>query len=265
VYGSNVTKERLAGGIDPVFDANNKQVLKQRLESTLSRILSAGEYSALRRLIAEFRISRNHRAGLRKVRRMSLSRPERINLGSGRSTKPGFLNIDMEAGGDLTLDLRRGFPFESGCCELILSEHFVEHVDYPDAACALFRECLRILKPGGLLRFSVPDTEWPLNDYAKGGEAEYFRACNENSWWHPSYCTTRLEHINYHFRQEGKHRFAYDEETARKALEGAGFHDVRRESFDPTLDSKHREVGSLIMSARKAPLPMASVRPSSVD
>jgi predicted SAM-dependent methyltransferase len=109
---------------------------------------------------------------------------------------------------------------------------------------------LRILKPNGLLRFSVPDTEWPLVDYPEGPAAEYFQACKANSW-HPSYCETRLEHINYHLRQRDEHRFAYDEETARKLLKTVGFQDVKRASFDRSIDSQHREVGSLFMSARK--------------
>jgi hypothetical protein len=70
-------------------------------------------------------------------------------------------------------------------------------------------------------------------------------------WYHPEYCTTRLEHINYHFRQAEQHRFAYDEETARKVLEMVGFRDVRRVAYDPSIDSKRREIGSLFMSARK--------------
>ena len=225
--------------------------LKELFLTIASRLISRGEGAALRRLLEELRISHYHRIGLRQVRRRSWSRPAKINLGSGKVLKEGFLNVDMFPGGDLTLDLRRKFPFESNCCNMIFSEHCIEHFDYPRTASLLFSECFRILKPGGILRFSIPDTEWPLIDYAKGPDAGYFSACREQGWWRPSYCTTRLEHINYHFRQGGQHLFAYDEETARKALEGVGFQDVRRVSFDPDLDSNHREVGSLFMSARK--------------
>jgi predicted SAM-dependent methyltransferase len=183
---------------------------------------------------------------------MSWSRPTKLNLGCGSHQKTGYLNVDLFPGGDLTLDLRRPLPFESDCCETIFSEHFFEHVDYPRPAYDLLLECLRVLRPGGLIHLSVPDTEWPLIDYAKGDDAAYFRACIENSW-HPTDCSTRIEHINYHFRQDDEHRFAYDEETLGKALEAAGFRDVKRVSFDPSIDSKHREIGSLFMSARKPP------------
>src|ERR1700737_2418640 len=225
--------------------------MNKHLSLLASWLLSSGERSALWRLLREFRVSHYHRSGLRKIRRMSWSRPAKLNLGCGTHRKDGYLNVDLFPGGDLTLDLRRNLPFESNCCELIFAEHCIEHIDYPDPVSHLFRECFRILAPNGLLRFSVPETEWPLTDYAKGPDAEYFSACKEHSWSHPKYCTTRLEHINYHFRQGGEHRFAYDEETARKVLESVGFEDVRRVSFDPSMDSRHREVGSLFMSARK--------------
>jgi hypothetical protein len=71
------------------------------------------------------------------------------------------------------------------------------------------------------------------------------------SRWHPPECTTQLEHINYHFRQQGEHRFAYDFETAEKALKAAGFVNIHPVTFDPTLDSEHRKAGSLFVSAYK--------------
>ncbi|MES2982582.1 MAG: methyltransferase domain-containing protein [Verrucomicrobiota bacterium] len=215
-----------------------------------SRFFSPGERVALLLLKTEFRISRYHRNGLRKIRKMSWSRPKKINLGSGSIRKDGYLNIDMFPGGDLTLDIRRRLPFESDCCEQIFSEHCLEHIDYPSTISNLLRECLRILEPNGILRFSVPGTEWPLTDYAKGPDAPYFRACDEHAW-HPKNCTTRMEHINYHFRQKNEHRFAYDEETATKLLKTVGFTDIRSVEFDPSIDSKHREIGSLFMVARK--------------
>lgn len=53
--------------------------------------------------------------------------------------------------------------FESGEFDLIVSEHFFEHLWLPDAI-ALLRECRRILKPGGVIRTCVPDAD--LRSYA---------------------------------------------------------------------------------------------------
>jgi predicted SAM-dependent methyltransferase len=226
--------------------------MKQYLKSMARRLLSPGELEAMQTLLMERSIAAYHRSGLRKIRKQGLVRPARLNLGSGTHRKPGFLNVDALPGGDITLDLRRGLPFESECCDLIFSEHCFEHFDYPEPIFSLFRECLRVLRSGGELWLSVPDTEWPLTDYRDGAEAPYFKACSENTWWHGEACTTRLEHINHHFRQGSEHRFAYDFETAEKALTKAGFVDIQRRAFDPSLDSKHREVGSLFMLARKS-------------
>jgi len=217
----------------------------------LRRGRTPAEEAALQSWVTERQIARYHRQGLRQIQENSWRRPTRLNLGSGKVRKENFLNIDLFPGGDVTLDLRLGLPFESNCCEMVFSEHFFEHVEYPEPISLLMRECHRVLAPGGTLRFSVPDTEWPLNDYSQGCDASYFTTCKEHPWWHPPYCTTRLEHINYHFRQGNEHRFAYDEETARKLLESVGFEKIARDCFDPRLDAEHRRIGSLFLSARK--------------
>jgi predicted SAM-dependent methyltransferase len=215
-----------------------------------NRLLSRSEYAALKQFRTELLISRHHRQGLLRIRQDGLNRPKKLHLGCGPVQKNGYLNVDLFPGGDLTLDLRRGLPFESGCCEMILSEHFIEHVGYPEPVTSLLRDCFRVLRPGGQLRISVPDTEWPIVEYPKGDNSDWLQACHKHNW-HPPDCNTRMEHINYHFRQKGEHLFAYDEETMRLVLQGVGFHGVQRAQFDPQFDSKHREVGSLIMCATR--------------
>lgn len=224
--------------------------MKSVIKKILNHLLNDHQKIALASLVLEFRISRYNRQGLRKIKTQNLYRPLKINLGSGRTIKKGFLNIDLLPGADLTLDLRNPLPFESNSCELIFSEHFFEHVQYPGPVTSLFKECHRILKPGGILKFSVPDTEWPLKAYATGPDADYFRACLEHNW-HPSDCQTMIEHINFHFRQNGQHCFAYDYETAKKALHNAGFRNIMKDLYDPELDSPQREIGSLFLLARK--------------
>jgi predicted SAM-dependent methyltransferase len=216
----------------------------------IKRFLSPSLVAALRLVRDELKIWRYHRQGLAEIKRRELQRSQRLNLGSGGFTKQGFLNVDMLPGADLTLDLRRGLPFESNSCRLIFSEHFFEHLEYPQEVTALLRDCYRVLQPGGTLKFSVPDTEWPIRDYPLGDDSPYIRTSILKKW-HPPYCTTRIEHVNAHFREGNEHKFVYDEETATKLLKSIGFVDVQRSSFDPTLNSSHREPGSLHMIGRK--------------
>jgi predicted SAM-dependent methyltransferase len=182
--------------------------------------------------------------------------------------KAGFLNVDFRPEADLRLDLRQPLPFQDGVFELVFSEHFLEHLKYPEEASRFVGDCQRILRPGGVISISVPGTEWPLQDYA-AGQSGYLEACKEFQW-HPPECTTFMEHINYHFRQRwsGKtdtdfdnHRFAYDFETMKKLLENSGFADVEQRPYDPALDSEHRRIGSLFVTAKKPSGEVGSTSP----
>ena len=225
--------------------------MKALATKLLKRTLTQGEYGALKKLLTEFDIARFHRQGLRRIKEKGWMSPNKLNLGCGSCTKADYLNVDMFPGADLTLDLRLGLPFNSNVSEQIISEHFFEHVDYPADAVVVVRDCFRVLKPGGKLRFSVPDTEWPLKDYSNGPDASYFVTMRQNPHWHPPHCTTRMEHINAHFRQHGEHLFAYDFETLAKVLSDVGFVAIRKLEYDPAIDSEHRRIGSLIVSATK--------------
>lgn len=182
----------------------------------------------------------------------------KINFGSGSATKKGFLNLDFSSSADVRLDLRKPLPLPDACCGFIYSEHFVEHLTYPEGVEMHFSECFRILEPGGKINISVPDTQWPVEEYVQGKNA-YLEACKANNW-HPKDCTTFMEHINFHFRQRRRgmsyshfenHRFAWDFETMKKKLAEFGFIDIERRNYDASLDSSHRKVGSLIVKAKK--------------
>lgn len=214
----------------------------------------------IRDAIAETSVALVHRKGVKKCRRKyGKSSGLKVNVGSGSYTKPGFVNLDYSSDADIRLDLRRELPFSGGSCSLIYSEHFVEHLAYPEGVELLFSECFRVLEPGGTVSLSVPDTEWPLKEYA-GGHDAYLNACRDENW-HPSDCSTFMEHINYHFRQRWRdfsyshfenHRFAWDFETMEKKLSEAGFIDIERRDYEPELDSAHRECGSLFVRAVKS-------------
>ena len=54
-------------------------------------------------------------------------------------------------------------------------------------------------------------------------------------------------------RQDTEHRYAYDFETIENVLREAGFGEVNQSEFDPALDAKSRELGTLYVNARKPP------------
>ena len=117
-------------------------------------------------------------------------RPQRINLGSGKDYKPGWLNLDVlpRTEPDLVLDLGtpQAWPLAAhsalggpvslaaGSVQLIHANNVLEHVpDLPQ----LMGNCLELLETGGTLEIEVPyeksTTAWQ--------DLTHLRALNENS------------------------------------------------------------------------------------
>lgn len=202
-----------------------------------------GLRQACRELWAEVQIQHRHFVSLRKARRLPQQRDLKLHLGCGPRFKLGWINVDINTPeADLQLDLREKFPFPDACAAVAYCEHFFEHLAYPSPAMSFLRECWRVLKPGGVLSLGVPDTEWPIVSYATG-DPTYFDLSRAR--FHPIWCNTRMHNLNYHFRQEGEHKYAYDLETLKKILEEVGFISVVRRSFNADLDSPFRMVESL--------------------
>ncbi len=133
---------------------------------------------------------------------------------------------------------------------MVYSEHFFEHLSYPDAK-RFLTECYRVLDDGGRFSAGVPDTEWPLREYAKTTSEDAYYAAAKGTWNHPDWCKTRMDHINFHFRQDEEHKFAYDYETFESILREAGFSTVSRREFTPLLDTPSRALGTLYVDAIK--------------
>jgi hypothetical protein len=117
--------------------------------------------------------------------------PKKINLGSGKDYKPGWLNIDITANAkpDLILDLSKNHEFpitatdinnnkvtlEKGQITHIYANNVLEHV--PNLT-LLMTNCLELLTLNGLFEIEVPYeksvTAWQ--------DPTHLRAMNENSW-----------------------------------------------------------------------------------
>jgi predicted SAM-dependent methyltransferase len=74
----------------------------------------------------------------------------KLNFGCGGNRLEGWENFDID------VDISKPLPFPDECARFILAEHCVEHVSHQDAW-MFFKECHRILQPGGVLRVAIPD------------------------------------------------------------------------------------------------------------
>ena len=110
-----------------------------------------------------------------------------INLACGQTFDSRWINLDQYASDDNVKahDLRTPLPFSDNFAEAIYCSHFLEHLDI-ELADKFLRECLRCLKPGGILRIVVPDFERMAKDYLKIlGKIETGETrCIEHTWMH---------------------------------------------------------------------------------
>jgi predicted SAM-dependent methyltransferase len=93
-----------------------------------------------------------------------------IHVGCGSINHPKFINIDglpaphihyIRAIDDLS-------PFKDNSADLIYACHCLEHFPHTKVLSVL-AEWFRVLKPGGILRLSVPDFDLLLNIYKENG------------------------------------------------------------------------------------------------
>lgn len=85
-----------------------------------------------------------------------MSSARKLNLGSGRFPKEGYINVDHRAdvGADIVQDLNQ-FPyaFADNEFDLVEADHVLEHLREP---LLTMKEMHRILKPGGVFHMRVP-------------------------------------------------------------------------------------------------------------
>lgn len=220
-----------------------KQLLKR-----MGQWLPYGLQQAGKTIAYEMLFSMQHRRGAWQAKKYPFQQYNRLHLGCGPQIKQGWLNIDLDTRADITLDLRRPLPLPDNHFDLIYSEHFLEHIAYPEPVTSLVKECYRMLKVGGTFSVVVPDIVLVMRSYFEGAPPEYYQA---QQTFHPHWCHTQMEHINYNFRQSGEHQFCYDMETMTKLLTSAGFINIQRRKFDETLDNPERIVGSMYVQCQK--------------
>jgi predicted SAM-dependent methyltransferase len=99
--------------------------------------------------------------------------PIRLNLGCASRPLPGYVNIDMDSLEDMKVrypDVNFpedvsilqcdifNLPYEDDAVDEVKADALLEHLSFLDEK-KLFYEVKRVLRPGGVFEFSVPDFE----------------------------------------------------------------------------------------------------------
>lgn len=175
----------------------------------------------------------------------------RLNWGCGTHPEPGWLNSDQKDGPgiDLSCDIRRGLSLADDSIDYAVTIHALPEVPFEDLVPAL-RELHRVLRPGGVLRVSVPDLVRGVQAYLEG-DRDYFLVPDADAESLGGKLVTQL--VWY-----GWTRSLFTADFLRELLVKAGFAEVRRCRFGETagpfpeiveLDNRERE--SLFMEAVK--------------
>lgn len=89
-----------------------------------------------------------------------------LNVGCGRTFHSAWINIDIDSNSPdvLSHDVRKSLPFSDNYFDVCYTSHLIEHL-YQEEARKLLAECLRVLKPKGIVRVVVPDLEAIVRNY----------------------------------------------------------------------------------------------------
>ena len=98
----------------------------------------------------------------------------RLHWGCGSWRPDGWINSDQKEGPgiDISCDIRNGLPLETGSIDYAVSIHALPEVPYPDLGVVL-GELRRVLKPGGVLRLSLPDLDRTIRAYLRGDSSHF--------------------------------------------------------------------------------------------
>lgn len=105
------------------------------------------------------------------------TRRKLLNIGCGRRFHPDWVNLDLTpaAATILRYDVRKPLPFADNHFDAVYHSHVLEHLPRQKGI-AFLEECVRVLRPGGVLRVVVPDLEGIARAYLQtldnGGGAD---------------------------------------------------------------------------------------------
>ena len=195
----------------------------------------------------------------------------KLHLGPGPNwSKPSsdWLTVDVDpARGDVAVDFNalERFPLPDGSVACIYGSHVFEHMSVY-ATPVIFRECHRVLRPGGVFRLIMPDARKSIEEYLAGNaDFRLFARRRQRAakqWGIPDY--TLFESMREDFLSRTSqaelganalaHQNAWDYETIRADLVRAGFsaEQVERTGFQQSRSTDFDWEGTFPSEANEA-------------
>jgi len=162
---------------------------------------------------------------------------DRLHIGSANFVVDGWTNVDA-GGGDLAFNVNWGMPFADDNVELVYCAHMLEHLRFADQAPAFLRDVWRLMKPGAIARFVVPDIRKLLTAYVEK-DRDFFADRQRFYPLDSQFLSDGVATLDYALLYAGvgpsmlnyNHKFGYDAATLAALLRGAGFSATRQCGF----------------------------------
>lgn len=166
----------------------------------------------------------------------------KLHIGCGRQYKEGWINIDNNSLDnitklDLKYDILKGIPFPNDSVDFIYNEHFFEHITVEEGQ-NFIKDCMRVLKKGGVLRIAMPDLDECVKAYCNPNGLEDDKEFLTK--YGLGFIKTRAERLNVDFRYG--HKWLYDWEELERRLKEAGCENIKKCSLRL---SEHKELCDL--------------------
>lgn len=180
-----------------------------------------------------------------------------INLACGQTLNSRWINLDQYASSEKvqTYDLRTPLPFPNNFADAIYCSHFLEHLD-DKMADKFLSECLRCLKPGGVLRVVVPDFERMAKDYLRilGKLETGEKRSIEHAWMHleifDQFSRNRPEGlINAYLRNPNVHQNEFIRNRIGETIDNFQVSSIQTQSKETNLRSKLRMIKRFLFDA----------------
>lgn len=165
-----------------------------------------------------------------------------VELGAEGEGTGGWLKLNVFPA-QLAINATWGLPLGEGSVKYFYCCHTLEHLYFPSEALPLLQHIHRVLEPGGVARLVVPDIGKCLDAYNRKDQ-DFFEKRKE-IWGWAADCKVPLEHFltysggNQFDVSFESHRYGYDFELLKSALERAGFSNIVESSF---MGSSHSEL-----------------------
>lgn len=131
----------------------------------------------------------------------------KLHFGCGGNHLHGWRNHDTD------IDITKLLPFENDSVDYIFSEHCIEH-QKPVEVWTYFEECLRILKPGGVVRTTFPDIAKTMRE-----QTQSYRDFIRTQGWGDGSVKSGVQHLVF---LHG-HQSIWTQETVSAIVEAIGF------------------------------------------